>query len=154
MNYRAMNRVWEAVLSFCLFFGIDRFSKIFILRSSGNINLTSFLSLDITFNRGIAWGLFHTESTTGFIAITSLVTLIIGSMLWYAYKQIRVGGLATEEMLILAGAISNLVDRVLYTGVLDFIHLHIGKWSFPIFNLADVFIVCGVAWVMFKHYDN
>ena len=43
MNYRAMNRVWEAVLSFCLFFGIDRFSKIFILRSSGNINLTSFL---------------------------------------------------------------------------------------------------------------
>ncbi len=154
MNYRAMNRIWESLVAFLIFFGIDRFSKALILKTSGHVDLTSFLSFDLMMNRGIAWGLLHTASTGGFLLVTSLVFAIICAMLWYSYKQLCGGGLATEEMLILAGAIGNLVDRIVYSGVIDFIHLHFGNWSFPVFNLADCFIVLGVTWVMFKHYDN
>ena len=154
MNYRAMNRVWESIIAFIVFFGIDRLSKIFILRTSGNLSITSFLSFDVTVNRGIAWGIFHTESTFGFLVVTAAVVAIICAMLWYAWKQMQRGGLATEEMLILAGAISNLFDRIVYSGVIDFIHFHFGNWSFPIFNLADVFIVIGVFWIMFAQYDS
>lgn len=154
MNYRAMNRIWKSLLAFLIFFGIDRFSKILILRTSGSVELTSFLSFDIMINRGIAWGLFHTSSTWGFLLVSGIIFTIICAMLWYAYQQLRGGGLANEEMLILAGAIGNLTDRIIYSGVIDFIHVHVGSWSFPIFNLADVFIVVGVFWVLFKHYDN
>lgn len=154
MNCRAMNRIWESLFAFLIFFGIDRVSKILILRTSGHVDLTSFLSFDITINRGIAWGLFHTASTTGFLIVSGLIFAIICAMLWYAYKQLCSGGLATEEMLILAGAIGNLVDRIVYSGVIDFIHVHVARWSFPVFNIADVFIVLGVTWVLFKHYDN
>lgn len=154
MNYREINRIWESVLAFLIFFGLDRISKIIILRTSGHIELSSFLSLDITVNRGIAWGLFHTESTIGFLIVSAVIFAIICAMVWYAYKQLCGGGLATEEMLILAGSIGNLVDRIVYSGVIDFIHVHVGTWSFPIFNFADIFIVIGVAWVMFKHYDS
>jgi len=112
------------------------------------------LSIDIMVNRGIAWGLFHTASTWGFILVSAIVFSIICAMLWYTYQQLRSGGLATEEMLILAGAIGNLTDRVIYSGVIDFIHVHFSGWSFPVFNLADVFIVLGVMMVLFKHYDS
>ena len=154
MNYRGMNRLWESLVAFLFFFGIDRFSKFFILKTSGHINLTSFLSIDITVNRGIAWGLFHTASTWGFILVSAIIFAIICAMLWYTYQQIGRGKLATEEMLILAGAIGNLVDRIIYSGVIDFIQIHFGDWFFPTFNLADVFIVLGVMMVLFKHYDS
>lgn len=147
-------QIWETIISFLIFFGIDRISKILVLNAANQIELTSFLSFDITINRGIAWGLFHTESTLGFLLVSGVIGLIICAMLWYAYKQLCYGSLAIEEMLILAGAIGNLVDRIVYTGVIDFIHFHFGSYNFPIFNLADVFIFMGIVWVMVKHYDK
>jgi signal peptidase II len=154
MNDAIMKRVWETIITFLICFGIDRLSKILILRTSGHIHLNSFLSFDVTINRGIAWGLFHTESTIGFVLISSIIFGIICAMLWYAFLQLKHGDLAIEEMLILAGAISNLFDRLFYSGVIDFIHIKFGANSFPIFNIADILIVTGVIWVLFSHYDN
>ena len=46
---------------------------------------------------------------------------------------------------IVGGAISNVIDRLRFGAVVDFIHAHIGSWSWYVFNLADAAIVCGVA---------
>ena len=46
---------------------------------------------------------------------------------------------------ILGGAIGNLIDRVLYGHVIDFLDVYIGRWHWPAFNLADVAITLGVA---------
>lgn len=154
MNLGLENRFWKSLIIFFVLFGIDRFSKFLILRGFANQVITWFLSFDVTMNRGIAWGLLHTESTSGFLIVSSMVCLIICAMIWYAWQQLNLGTLAIEEVLILAGAISNLVDRVVYSGVIDFIHFHFGAWSFPVFNLADVFIVLGVIWVMFTRYEK
>lgn len=58
------------------------------------------------------------------------------------------------EILVFAGAISNLVDRVLYGAVLDFIELYVGRWSWPVFNVADSLIVCGVIGMLFRQWKG
>ena len=53
------------------------------------------------------------------------------------------------EIFVLSGAISNIIDRFYYHGVIDFISLHWKKYYWPIFNLADLFIVLGVFLMLF-----
>jgi signal peptidase II len=43
------------------------------------------------------------------------------------------------------GALGNVIDRVRFGAVVDFIHAHVGGWSWYVFNVADAAIVCGVA---------
>ena len=52
---------------------------------------------------------------------------------------------ATALGAIVGGALSNVIDRLRFGAVVDFIHAHIGAWSWYVFNLADAAIVCGVA---------
>jgi lipoprotein signal peptidase len=47
-------------------------------------------------------------------------------------------------VLVLAGGVSNIIDRLIYNGVVDFVSL----WQFPVFNLADVFISLGAIWLV------
>ncbi len=57
--------------------------------------------------------------------------------------------------MVIAGSVSNILDRVVYGGVVDFIHVHINGWSFAVFNIADVAIVVGVCIMMLQEvYDN
>ena len=46
--------------------------------------------------------------------------------------------------LIIIGAVSNLLDRILYQGVVDFINI---EW-FTVFNIADIYISLGVIWIL------
>ena len=46
---------------------------------------------------------------------------------------------------IVGGALSNVIDRLRFGAVVDFIHAHLGDWSWYVFNVADAAIVCGVA---------
>lgn len=153
MTDKSISRIWQSLVLFGALFELDRYTKYLALDSCGSYDLTSFLSFDVTMNRGIAWGIFHTASTLGFVVLTSVIIAIIGALIWYMWKQLKSGRFAIEETLILAGATSNLWDRLFYSGVIDFIHLHAGAWSFPIFNLADVYIVVGVIWVLFSNYE-
>jgi signal peptidase II len=69
------------------------------------------------------------------------VTLFLGS---YAYHRWHDNKIIIGEVIVLAGGISNLIDRALYQGVIDFIALSWGPLSWPVFNVADVCIVFGV----------
>jgi signal peptidase II len=46
--------------------------------------------------------------------------------------------------LIIGGAFGNLIDRIRFGAVIDFLDLHVGGWHWPAFNVADMFIVIGV----------
>ena len=97
-----------------------------------------FLSITHVQNRGIAFGIFP-----GRLEIVSLLTAV--AVVWMLVHFARSGSrhvlFPVALGLLVGGSISNLADRILSGWVTDFIHL--SHW--PTFNLADTFIVVGVA---------
>jgi len=102
-------------------------------------------------NPGIAFGLLS-ESASKWVASLLMVTSI-AVILLLAY--LLVTGSAGDPLnevgfaLITGGAAGNLVDRMLYGGVTDFLELHAGRFQWPAFNLADSAITVGAFLVGF-----
>jgi signal peptidase II len=112
------------------------------------------LDLLLIFNSGVAFSMLDFNN-----AFTSYGLLIIGVMLvGYLYSMLRKEEAQFNQwalILILAGAIGNLLDRSMDGVVTDFLYFHIGDVSFFIFNLADAFISIGAALFLgaeFKKY--
>ncbi|MEW6103646.1 MAG: signal peptidase II [bacterium] len=130
-----------------LLFTIDRITKALALRISEKITISPFLTLSKTGNYGISFGLF-----SGYSGIIFWLTLIICIIL-VAYSiflkekpllfKIGIG-------LFIGGAISNLFDRIIYSFVVDFISIGIGNARWPTFNIADLGIVIGAFFIVFK----
>lgn len=77
--------------------------------------------------------------------LVTVVFCVLVFILYTAVKKRRLGEFIPITLIVF-GAISNLIDRIIYHGVVDFINISIGN----IFNLADVYIICGVmAWFLF-----
>lgn len=101
----------------------------------------SLLSLLLIHNTGIAFSIGHGLDSLALIALTALITI---GVVWI-WRGATEGGAAaaTAFAMILGGALGNLVDRVLYGHVIDFLWLHLGERSFFVFNLADVALTFG-----------
>lgn len=137
-------------------FLIDRVSKYAILKASNYLPLSfsPVLTFDITFNRGISWGIFHTTSTTQFLIVSSLIAIVAGLLVMYALTQYRNGQAIHGELLVMTGAVSNLVDRIIYGGVLDFIIISYKGFAWPTFNVADACIVAGILIMAYRMYTK
>lgn len=96
------------------------------------------------FNRGTAWSFFVTDSTIRYILLIAAIVGIVGYVVMYAYYRWLLQHSIIGEVLVVAGATGNLLDRVLYPGVVDFIGLRYNHWVWPLFNLADLAIIAGV----------
>lgn len=126
-------------------FLIDRATKIFAITYLQMAHVVNqYLTFELTFNRGISWGMFYNTNTVVF-AVVSMITAIITMLLcWHAYRVYKKGNSIIGHICIIAGSFSNIIDRALYGGVIDFIVLSYKNYSWPVFNIADVAIVCGV----------
>ena len=92
-------------------------------------------------NTGAAWSLF--SDNTWLIIIISLI--IISFIVFYIYKNRPKNKIENiSYSLVLGGAIGNFIDRIIYGYVIDFLDFNIFGYDYPIFNLADTFIVIGV----------
>lgn len=130
---------------------LDRITKSWVLGLTQEWMVNQFLSFGLTFNRGINWGLFNSSDATQFWIINSLIAVVIIAMMiytWYCYK-LHISIL--PNALILAGSVSNYYDRMIHGGVIDFIVLSAGNWSWPAFNFADAAIVLGVILLLYQH---
>ncbi len=101
--------------------------------------IPGFFSLTYVQNYGAAFSVL--QGKTIVLVLIALFTLI------YLYIMIRKNKLNKLETigysLFLAGIIGNLIDRICYGYVIDFLHFYIGNNSFPIFNFADICITVG-----------
>lgn len=123
---------------------IDRILKILastFLTTKKLYIIKNFFYLVSTYNEGAAFSSFEGMTILFiFIAICSLI-YIFYYMKKYDVKSV---GLA----LLAGGIIGNLIDRIIYRYVIDFIGFEIGNYSLPIFNIADIAIVMGAIVIM------
>lgn len=125
---------------------IDQITKVTITKLftyGESLPVTSFFNLVLAYNKGAAFSFLASQSGwqryffTG-IAIAAVI-FIIYLLKRHAGQRLFCWALA----LILGGAIGNLIDRVLYGHVIDFLDFYVGKWHWPAFNVADMAIVGG-----------
>ncbi len=141
--------------SLWFFFILDFFSKQWAFKTlEYPVCLTSFLCFDKAINRGISWSFFSSESTVVFTLVSCIVGIFLFLLSWYVTKRREEGCCVWAEKLIVIGGTANLLDRLYYGGVIDFIHVFYGGWSFPIFNIADICICVGVAAVLWQTFFN
>ena len=137
-------------------FALDQASKLWLLFSvglaeNGPFSVLPFMDIVLAWNRGISYGLFQQYSDLGrwgLVAISFVAAIWLGRWMWREPRRLTVVALA----LIIGGALGNGVDRAVYGAVVDFVHLHWGRFSWYIFNVADAAIVVGVAALLYESF--
>jgi signal peptidase II len=125
---------------------LDQLSKITIgkLFHEGDLyRLTSFFDLTLWYNPGAAFNFLAAESGWQRYALTALGLIAALSIVYLLQRNAGKRLFCWALALILGGAIGNVIDRVLYGKVIDFLLFHWGRWSFPAFNVADSAITVG-----------
>ncbi|MCZ6689566.1 MAG: signal peptidase II [Planctomycetota bacterium] len=98
------------------------------------------LKLQAALNKGSLWGMFSDHSKVLTVITACILALLLGMA--FSSKG-RARGMQVALGLFCAGAIGNLVDRLRFEQVRDFILFHVGDWRWPNFNLADTCICVG-----------
>ena len=115
-------------------------SRLLIVNESVMV-IKNFFNITYVRNTGAAFSIF--SGNTFLVMIVSFI-IIIGIILYISKNKPSNKMEKVAYSLILGGAIGNFIDRIIYGYVRDFIEIDIFGWDYPIFNLADVFVVVGV----------
>lgn len=107
--------------------------------------VTSFFNLVLTYNKGAAFSFLANESGWQRYFFTGIAVAAVVFILFLLKRHAGQKLFCVALALILGGAIGNLIDRVLYGHVIDFLDFYIGKRHWPAFNVADMAIVGGAA---------
>ena len=114
------------------------------LREREQIELLPFFDLRWTENRGVSMGFLHADTELMrwlLVGLTAAIAVFVAAWMWREKRRDDTIGLA----LVLGGAIGNILDRVRFGYVVDFLDLHFGEIRpFLVFNVADEAITIGV----------
>jgi len=124
---------------------LDQFTKYLIVTSLSpyaSIDVFQFLNIVNVRNTGAAFGMFRGIGSWFFIAVsTAAIVFVTVLLIRNAYHYI---GLS----LILGGAVGNLIDRLVYGKVVDFIDFFVGSFHWPAFNVADSSLTIGIGIIL------
>ena len=120
---------------------IDQLTKFLLLNKNFTI-IPNFLNITYTENRGGAFGI----GTSTIITIISII-IIVGILIYIIHER-RKNINYIPFILILAGSIGNLIDRICKGFVVDYIDINL--FNYPAFNIADICIVLGVLIILIQ----
>jgi signal peptidase II len=130
---------------------LDRAAKLVIIQTfrlgQGIPVIPGFFDIVFVLNPGAAFGFLATLSEQVrnplFILISVVAVILI---IFYHTRYLRSRGLVSVALgLVLGGAVGNLIDRLRYGMVVDFLDVHVGQYHWPAFNVADSAISIGVS---------
>ena len=145
----------KKIVVISILFSIDRLSKIYILnlQESGidiDFYIFSFLNFYLVWNTGIGFGLASMETSAYYHMLTLLILFVNIALI---FILVRSKGIYSYLIaIVIAGSLGNLLDRMYYYAVPDFIDFHIGKYHWFIFNVADIFICLGVFFMILSEF--
>ncbi len=137
-----------------LSFLLDQLSKNWVVISYGETSrfiseVFSFFNLVLVWNRGVSFGMFsnHPEWMPIILTLVALaITAVMLSWLWKAENKLS----AISLGLVIGGALGNVIDRIRFGAVIDFLDFHFFGFHWPAFNIADAAIFIGVALLLFE----
>lgn len=120
--------------------------------------ITSFFNIVFTWNPGTSFSLFRALGEAAPLIIVVATGFIIGFIGYYMAMRAR-SWERPALALIMGGAIGNLIDRVRFGAVIDFLDFHLGVHHWPAFNIADICICVGVGlyvlmWLIQQHREK
>lgn len=130
---------------------LDQLTKLWaasVLKNGGSKKIIGdFLRFTYAENRGAAFSILQDQKM--FFVIVTVVMLLILAYIYFNKKSIT--NLSRLSIAMIAGgAIGNFIDRIRLSYVVDFIDIRFGSlYNFPIFNIADSFVVCGTILMFF-----
>lgn len=144
--------------SLCLALALDGLSKIWVEQTLELYQpipiIGEFFRLTLGYNTGVAFGMFA-NGGSGPLIVTGLV--ILGLIVWFG-QALKSGQFLPQAGwpigLLLGGAVANFIDRLIDGRVTDFLDAGIGATRWPTFNLADSFIIVGMAWLLLVNQRN
>ncbi len=137
--------LWLSVLVI----GLDQFTKVLaetMLTYRDPVAIVPFFNLMLSYNPGAA---FSFLSDAGgwqrwfFVVLALVVTTVI--TVWMYRLPPGQRWTAAALALVVGGALGNVIDRLVYGHVIDFLDVYVGHWHWPTFNVADSAITVGVA---------
>lgn len=143
----SVKRLWFLVIAAAVL-AADQVTKAAVIRSiplGGGIDVTSWFTLTHWRNPGGLFGMLNrlpeTVGLVFFLALPLIGLVFLGILFAKAKRPLDLALLSA----ILGGALGNLVDRVRFGAVVDFLYFHIpGGWGWPAFNVADAFLSTGI----------
>ncbi len=127
---------------------LDQLSKITMTRllvygQSEAIN--TYFNLVMVYNEGAAFSFLANSGGWQRWFFTALALAVSIAIVWMLNRNASQRLFCWSLSLILGGAVGNLIDRLVYGHVIDFLDFHVGSWHWPAFNIADSAITVGAA---------
>lgn len=123
----------------------DQLTKLMILSTltvGSYISVIPGFNLILTYNKGVSFSMFYDLGTAQPWILTIASLLICIGIFWYAKKENNTMAKIGLAM-VLGGAFGNIIDRIRFGGVIDFLDLYYKNWHWPAFNIADSAICIG-----------
>ncbi len=136
------------ILGFIVLFTVDQYIKFLFV--DGFVKHWDCISLVLAYNYGVAFSMFAFLSEN--LKYIQIVIMMSGIIYLFLNKDIF-NDYYIPVSFLLAGGISNIVDRFIHGGVVDYVYWHCG-FDFAIFNLADVLIDIAVVWIVIINYKR
>jgi signal peptidase II len=148
-------QIYQFVLSIAIII-FDQISKMIALAACANgpMRVNRFLIFEIMCNRGVSWSMLHSENGYVFSLLTLAIITITIFLGVYAYRRWQNNKMVWGEVMVIAGSLSNIIDRFWHHGVIDFIEISFYQFTWPVFNVADVAIVLGVGIMFWESYKQ
>lgn len=111
------------------------------------LEVTGFFNLVPVWNTGVSFGLFGDTGTSRWILVAVALVIVVILLVWLARAES--GMVSIALVLVIGGALGNVLDRVFYGAVIDFFDIHAFGFHWPAFNIADATIVIGTALLLY-----
>lgn len=117
----------------------------YVMHEPRLVEVTPFFNLVLVWNKGVTFGLlsrFGPQVMPWFlVGLAAVILFLLGRWLWRTHSTVVAAGLG----LVMGGAIGNVIDRIRFGAVADFLDFHLNTYHWYAFNIADSAIVMGVA---------
>ncbi len=144
------------LLMLMLTLSADQLSKYWILYgldlpARGSVKVLPFLNFTMVWNHAVTFGMFGGLGGAGRIVFSAIALAVACCLLVWIFRTPSKLTAACVGA-ITGGAIGNVMDRVRYGAVVDFLHAYAFGWSWYVFNVADSAIVCAVCMLLVQNF--